>query len=180
MTLKVYRNYFEKLARQNIALSHNPEQGKKSYMDILIDDVVNQVSYDLTGICLFLEKPTIKPYDALSDNPRKIFNGGFLIMEPFKNSGDPDEKNLILERTEELTEDIISKIKNDQKLANNNKFYEFPIKGFDLNTVYTESVGQIFNDWYGWRTSFSINQTYRNNLILDASKWRTDKPSKIL
>jgi hypothetical protein len=179
MTLEEYRTYFKEVAKDNKRLSHQTPAGKVAFKEITIQDVMDGISVDLDDMTLFIEAPNIRAQDGLSDNPRKVYSAAFVVMMPLKDVGDTDKIIEYYDQTEVVTEQILSRILNDAKKARNNKNYIFKINGFDVNSVSYEPVGPIFNGWYGFRTAFTINQTFTKNLILDETKWYTALKSTI-
>ena len=175
MKLLDYQNYFESAAKRNKILAHKDPLERIAFKTFDIEDIISGVAIDLKNICLFAENPQTRVGDELSDNPRKIYVGAYLIMEPCQDPGDYKKIQEIYQRTEEVAEQVLAKIWNDAKCRNSNRAHPFAIEGFNLPSVNAQTVGPVFNGWYGWRTSFSINQTFTNNLILNEDDWIGEK-----
>lgn len=172
MNFSNYIAYFKTAAVNHKELLHVDDTNVTFYrMDI--EEVLTGLRYKLKSKSLILESPEKNTRDAFSDNPRKIITGAFLIVGPVKKNDFTDEV-AVLDKCEEISEDILSKIVNDCSKFKRNSSWTGAIKGFDPNSIRSQKVGPLFDNFYGWRTEFQINQTHRNNLKLDASKWNNE------
>ncbi len=172
MIFSDYIAYFKTAAINHKLLLHVDNTNVTFYrMDI--EEVLTGLRYKLKTKSLILENPEKNTRDLLSDNPRKIITGAFLVIGPVKKNDFADEVT-VLDKCEEISEDILSKIANDCSKFKRNPNWARAIKGFDPNSIRSQKVGPLFDNFYGWRTEFQIIQTYRNNLKLDASKWNNE------
>jgi hypothetical protein len=178
MTIKDFVDYFENVAKGNKIISHATPQDRVAFKRIDIEDVINGIRSDLEGVSMYLESPEIKPADALSDNPRKLFKGAFLIMKPVDVS-DVDQILEALDICQTVCDQILAKILNDLKKHKINSLHPFKIKGFNVGSVDMQKVGPIFGNSYGYRFTFTLDQTFTSNLILDQADWYSDTPFKI-
>jgi len=172
MKLKDYVTYFKNLAISNKKIAHNLN-GKKTFRRIDIEEVLTGLKQDVDGLSLFLENPEIKPYDALSDNPRQIYEGALLIMNSVEK-GDFEEQENVLSESLEVCEQILAKIKNDVKACSMDASHPHKIHGFDFNSVRINKIGPVFGVFYGWRMTFSLNQTFNDKLVLKNTDWYND------
>jgi hypothetical protein len=173
MNFAEYVAYFEALAISNKAIGHTHE-GRKSFRRIDIEEVLNGAKADMDGeVCMFLESPEIRTYDGLSDNPRKLMYGAFLIMKQ-ADKGDYESQIAALDTCMQVSEQALAKIYNDVKKKTQSKLHPWNIAGFDPNSVQFEKVGPVFGYYYGWRMQFTINQTFSNRLVLNDAEWYND------
>jgi len=167
-----YIDYFRNAAINHKQLLHDTN-GKVSFYRMDIEELLSGLRTNLKSISLIIESPEKRTQDLLSDNPRKVITGAFLVIGPVKKNDFNDEVS-VLDKTEAITEDILSKIKNDCSKYRRDSSWPRVIKGFDPSTIRSQKVGPLFNNFYGWRTEIQINQTYSNNLILDESNWNNE------
>lgn len=172
MTFNEYIAYFKAAATSNKAIAYVEGENER-FITVSVDDVINALGPKGDSMTFCLEEFDYRPSDALSDNPRKQLSGAFFIIDLAKK-GDKASKLSVLNNTDVVTQEFLSKIKNDQLKLGLNKNHPGKIKSFDLNSVRVEPIGPVFGNWYGWRTEFTINQTFINNLQLDDSKWLND------
>lgn len=178
MKFSEYVAYFEQAAKSNKLLAHGVGDNV-AFKRIDIEDVLNGIKQDMVNTCMFLENPEIRTADILSDNPRKLFNGAFLIMKN-TDKGDFEQQISALDECMTISEQVLTKIVNDSRISRQNPSHPWQIKGFDVNTIGLEKVGPVFGNWFGWRVQFTINQTFTNRLVLKASDWYDDVPFSIL
>ena len=173
-----YVNYFKTAAINNIALSHVDTTHHTFYEIDIIDIAQESLKFKNKYLSLLLESPEKRASDNNGDNVRKFISGAFAILKEAK-TGNHADRQLVLDETEEVAEQIVSKILNDAKMHLQNKNHAWKLKGFDLNSIRFYKVGPMFTNHYGWRVEFTFNDTFLNNLHLDATKWNNETPHSI-
>jgi hypothetical protein len=173
MTFSEYETYFLNGAISNKTIAHNPP-GKISFRSVDIEQLLSDVKSSTEGMSLFLEAPEIKGSDSGSDNPRKLYNCAFSILEENTKKGDFDETRSIMDRTMLVAEQFIARIHNDFRKHKIDPNHPNKIKGFDLNSVSINKVGPIMNNQYGWRVTFTLNQLWPNRVWLNNNDWTND------
>jgi hypothetical protein len=180
MKYSEYVNYFKTAAINNIALSHVDNTNHTFYEIDIIDVAQESLKFKNKNkeVILLLESPQKKAGDNNGDNLRKYTSGAFAILKEAK-IGDHADRQLALDVTEEVSEQIASKILNDAKIHLQNKLHPWKLKGFDINSLSWYKIGPMFTNHYGWRVEFTFNDTFLNNLHLDATKWNNETPHTI-
>lgn len=173
MTTAEYVNYFKEAAKSNKVLKHLETPNRITFCKMNIDEILTLLKTDLVGTSMVLENFQKRGQDLLSDNKRKIITGAFLIIK-YVESGNFDAEIAALDETEAVAEQILAKITNDNIKFRHSKNHPWKIKGFDPNSVRQNVVVNLFDGWFGWRTEFSIDQTFRNNLQLVNDEWLND------
>jgi hypothetical protein len=164
-----YNNYFKVACVNHKSLLHNDTTNKRFY-PVDIEDVLNGLKISCKEAFMILENPEFKPFDAGSDNFRKIIRGAFVILKEAK-IGDNSDRERILDECQVIAEDITSKMINDTKKGNLDKTYPFRIE-LDLNKVNFNKVGPLMTNMFGWRVEFALNESF--NLAFDESKWNNE------
>jgi hypothetical protein len=172
MTLNQYIAYFEGVAVSNKIIGHT-HNGDVKFRRIDIEEVLGDLKTNMSGLSMFLENPELRVVDGRSDNYRQEWQGAFLILNKIK-PGDINAQISVLNQTLTVCEQILAKIKNDAAKESMQANYAWPIKGFDFNSVRINKVGPVFTTWYGWRLTFTLNQTFNNGLILQNNEWYND------
>lgn len=173
MKYSEYVNYFKTAAVNNLVLAHVDNTHHTFYEVDIIDVVQESLKFKNKFMSLILECPEKKPADNNSDNIRKHTTGAFAIIKEAKK-GDHTDRQIVLDDTEEVSEEIVSKILNDARWHLQNPLYPWKLKGFDLNSVRFYKIGPLFTNHYGWRVEFTFNDTFKNNLQLDITKWNSE------
>lgn len=173
MRFSEYYNYFETVAINHKQLLHDPGAKRYTFFSIDMVDFISDFRNKVQQTALYLETYEFSASDQKSDNIRKEMRGAFLILKGTK-PGDKTERNSILEETESVAIDVISKMINDAKKKAQDPSYNFPIKGFDVNNCQWQKIGPEWTTHYGWRVEFTFNQTFPNGLFLDESKWNNE------
>lgn len=173
MKIKEYVDYWEKAARSNKRIAHNPENNVNRFRRMNVDEILTDQNTDLKEKTMILENPEFRLFDALSDNPRKMITGGLLVIAEYEKGNFDDEIEKLAEM-EIVAEQMLAKVRNDAKKYNINPKYPFKIKGIDLNSIRVNKVSNLFGYWTGWRIEFTFNQTFDNQLILKNEDWTDD------
>jgi len=178
MKFSEYETYFLEAAKSNKKISHLASPDKKTFRRIDIEEVITGAKSSMKGLSMFLEAPEIGTRDMLSDNPRKLFEGAFLILNEAAK-GNFDSEMTVLDETMDVAEQVVAKMKNDLLKHKLNANHPYKIKGFDPSSVKMFKVGPVFGNWYGWRVSFTIDQTWSNRLTLNNNDWFFDTKATI-
>lgn len=165
-----YIAYFKTAAVNNKVLAH-VENTHHTFYEIDMEDLINGLKMKNKFMSMFVESPETRVYDEKSDNLRKIRIGAFAIMQEAK-IGDRASRENVLDDTEEVAEQIVSKMLNDTR-GSRRKNYT-PRFNLDIASVRFFKVGPILTNLYGWRVEFTLNDPIKNNLMLDESKWNNE------
>lgn len=173
MKFSEYINYFKTAAINNKVLAHDPATHHTFY-EIDIEDILNALKFQLKNksMSLLIESPEPKPSDEKADNIRKLMPGAFVILQEAKMNSIPD-RELILDATQEVAEDIVSKLLNDTKKCKQNATIQ-PRIIVDINSVRFQKVGPLLTNHFGWRVEFTFNSTFKLGLQLDETKWNNE------
>lgn len=172
MNLSEYIDYFKQAAKSNKSIAHEVG-GKKSFRKLDIQEALTDLKSGIKHMSLFIEVPKSLGRDNLSDNPRKIQRGSFIVVQPVKK-GDHEDLVLRMEECEAVCEQLIAKIRNDLKKYSLNKSHPYVLTGFDLDSIEMDEAGPIYGNCYGYSVSFNIAGKWRNNLTLVNSEWFND------
>lgn len=170
--------YFREASVSNKILRHRFTPDRKTFRSMSIDEIINDQTTNLKEISLVLEEVDKRGRDLLSDNKRKLINIAFLVIMP-AGQNDFEKQQDAYDKTEEVTEQILAKICNDAKKAKLSRRHQWRIQGFDPNSVRHQRAYNLFDGWFGWRTSLTIDQGYANNLVLDENDWLHDTKFEI-
>lgn len=166
-----YINYFKTCAINNKVLAHD-EANHPTFYEIDIEDILNAMKLKNKHLSLLIESPEAKPYDEKSDNIRKLKTGAFVIIREAK-MGDTVDKELALDETEEVAEQVISKMLNDTRKSKQSTAFT-PKINLDVNSIRIQKVGPILTNHFGWRVEFTLNSTFNLGLQLDETKWNNE------
>jgi hypothetical protein len=168
MRLSHLKTYWKNAATNNIAIGHDDVSNNK-FCVFTAEDALSNLK-EMTGLKLCLELPEVSLYDANSDNIRTITRGAVLILNGAMQGNRADIIQ-VFEQTEVVAYELLSKMLNDRKRANEQgrNAPESLIKHLDLNKVNMVEVGPVFDSQYGWRINYEFNSPV--NLELDESKW---------
>lgn len=173
MKYSEYVEYFKTAAINHKVLAHVQDTHHTFYEIDIIDVAQESLKFKNKYLSILLEAPSKQPGDNNSDNIRKYISGAFVILKEAK-IGNHADRQLVLDETEEVSEDVASKILNDAKKHLKNPSYQWKLKGFDVNSLRFYKVGPMFTNHYGWRVEFTFNDRFSNNLQLDESKWNNE------
>jgi hypothetical protein len=120
-------SFFEMLATQHVSLQHSATQ--KHFFRLELDEVLTALPEQMCYPALVLESYNYSLQDMKSDNPSKNRGGGFMLVEQVPDPGDYDLIHQKWDALEEITDDIIARIKAEKKTPFS------PVRDFDLNSV---------------------------------------------
>lgn len=166
MNIESLESYFETLATNNKAIAHTAND--KRFSTLTMQEVLNGMQKGLKGIFMHLDLPEIRPVDLLSDNTRKVYDCGIILTDVVK-LGSLEEEKEAMRNLEPVVDQIISKLLNDRK--------KFVLNHLDVNSFRVVPVGPIFDNRYGWRINFQLNEP--QSYVLDESKWENETRFKI-
>jgi hypothetical protein len=174
MRLADLKTYWENAAKNNLAIQHT--ESEKHFCVFTAEDALSSLK-QLEDNVLVLELPNSTLSDANSDNIRYIPAAAVLILKS-ANQGNKDEVIQAYLDLEPVAIQLISKMLNDRKKANNDNISapEKYMKHLDLNRIRMVDVGPVFDDKYGWRIDFEFNSPI--NLDLNESEWLPNTETK--
>lgn len=173
MRFKDYIKYWEDAAVSNRAIHHLSDPKYIAFKRVNIDEVWQSIKLNMKGKVVILENPEIRTSDALSDNTRKLLSGAVLFIEEVQKDNFDDEVTKC-DELEIIAQQFMAKLINDVKKFKQNKNHPYKLKGIDQNTLQLNKVGPVFGNWFGWRLTFVLNQSFENNLVLDNADWLND------
>lgn len=165
---QTYYEYFEEIAKNHVAILHNPDRSEKevSFSEIFI----SSDPYDKIDVTSFLhDKRTALKYPALvcvghdwdaagtGSVVNPLINAMFIVLAKADKSLSvvADQRRAAYVKAEEIVDDIIGFIKADFK-AN-------PSLGTLLiETIKCEKIGPLPDQVYGVKANFSYINRYRN------------------
>lgn len=103
--------------------------------------------------------------DVLSDNKRSAFNVAFILIKPCELDN-YDEQEEIIDEMYELGIDFLGKMHKDLHIQGSF------LKQLDFNDVDFSPVGPIFENHYGYRFAFNINNPAK--IRFEAAKWNDE------
>ncbi len=167
MILSDLKTYWQKAATNNLLILHT--ESAKHFCSFTAEEALSSLK-NIKYPALCLELPAMGLNDGLSDNIRLISNGAVLILSHAKQ-GDNVAIAKVMIDTEVIVLQLVSKILNDRKRANETgrSSPEKNMKHLDLNKVRWVDVGPVFDSLYGWRLEFEFNGPIPTEL--DESKW---------
>lgn len=170
MKFSDYIDYFETAAINHKVIAHDPNNDHHSFYKL--EDILNGMSLKNKHLCMVVENTETKLNDEKSDNIRKMKTGAVAILMPVAN----DDINGIVtafDLTEEVAEDVASKILNDTRKSRSVTKPTIPII-VEPNSISITPLGPMLDNCYGWKVSFTINSKFSNGLQLDESKWNNE------
>jgi hypothetical protein len=170
MKFSDYIAYFETAAINHKVIAHDPNNDHHTFYRL--EDILNGMSLKNKHLCLVVETTATKPNDEKSDNIRKLKTGAFAILQ-YVTKDDVAALDAAFDLTEEVAEDIVSKILNDTRKSKSVTKPPIPIQ-VDVNTINITPMGPMLDNHYGWKVEFTINSRFSNGLQLDESKWNNE------
>lgn len=162
MLYSEYISYFRNIAIKLKSIGHTDEV--KRFTRINIEEVLNSsMTLDLNNVCMTLEAYETGVDNNFSDNLRDIKTGALMILK-HATSGDLDSQDSVLSETEQVVLSIISKMKKDMR-------DNVLIKHLDLGSLQINKVGPVFDNCFGWRLTFSFDESLNANVVYKTSDW---------
>ena len=171
MRFSQYIAYFKTVATNHKLLAH-VDKTHHTFYQIDIEDILNGLAMKNKDLSILIECPETKTQDEKSDNIRKLKQGAFLILKEAINDNMAD-REAILDLTEEVAEDVVSKLMNDTRKSRLPGAMQ-PKINVDANSIRIQKVGPILTNHFGWRVEFTLNSTFSNGLQLDVTKWNSE------
>jgi len=162
--------YFKDLSERNKEILHQEEpKEKKRFFKYETQSIYKSIDVDIPkgSYIMVLELEEYNFMDEHSDNVFKMRACAFMILSNYSEHNDDSlEKDLIIDKSESIANDFITKIKRDTFRAKNPLW---PIKKFNLSKVSVKPVYNIYNSMCGARAIIPIDEPA--GLIYDATKW---------
>ncbi|QNF34368.1 hypothetical protein HUW51_17165 [Adhaeribacter swui] len=176
MRIKEYTTLFRELASRHVDIRHTDKEcrfmratlsadGLGRHLDLkeLYDSLRTKLK---SGYFLVLQSYEIDFEDNVSDNLKKIFHGAIIVLGKAK-TGDYDGQEEVLDRTEEIGEDIMGAVLHRWQTD-----FTPPIKVISARDITSEKVGPVGDNFFGTRFNFSFSEAANGAL--------KHKPSKFL
>lgn len=155
--------YFETIATEHIAIQHSDSE--KHFARINIDEVLGGLKTKLKFPALVVESPEGFFTDDTIDNVLRGYVIGFTIVDRVK-PGDFDGEETVLAITEQMVMDIVSRLRKEHRDYSTAGIIS---RAFQLNTVRWNKVGPLWENCFGWRCTFQVQNP--NSLAYDEEKW---------
>jgi hypothetical protein len=157
-----YKEYFKNVAIKLKDILHSDDN--KRFARINIEEVFNSsMDMDFNNICMTLEAYETGVDDQLSDNLRDMKTGAFMLVKKAV-IGSFDDEDQVISDTEKTAYKIIAKMKKDKSLNT-------AIKHLDLGSIKINKVGPLFDNCFGWRVTFSFDESMNNNVKYGPEDW---------
>lgn len=161
ITPKTYKDYFEAIAKSNIAIAHSGSN--KRFFALDIEELLTSFKADFTGYGLIIENFDVSFFDHKADNTRQMPSCGFSVVKIYDRRNNLNEDLVHLkDETYKIVEQIISKIRKDYR--------DRVLSGLELDSFRIMWVGPIAGNCYGHRCTFNFNQP-ATGIVYDESKW---------
>jgi hypothetical protein len=155
-----YKEYFETIATNNIAIGHTAEE--PHYCIMILDDLMTkQRSLNYPALCI--QDAYIKLTDFKAAQHAARVKGAFTVINNVGRGGFQEQTNAVADCTE-IANDIIKKMKNDRKKL---VFVDLTIEAFEITII-----GPVNGDCYGVLVDYEFEHTI--NLGFDESKWNNE------
>lgn len=160
ISLKQLSNYFEKLSRQNLSISHT--SSKPRFFRLKGRELGAKLD-KADEMILVLETPEFTYSDNQADNYMKDKTSAFSILKRCK-SDDFDAIDDAVDLCEAVSHEIVTVMHRDNRSYNDQLFGNLP-----LNTFGGFKVGPVFDGFYGIRVEFKYGDFI--TMCVDESKW---------
>lgn len=158
---KALADYFKTLCQKNKVLNHR--EGNPSFFRMNSRDVTTKLS-KAASVIFVLESPDHRFSDNTGDSIMKNKTGAFSIAKLVEKQDDFIAQDDAVDFCEELTEEILSAMRKDNRNFNAQLFGHL-----DFNTVGGFKVGPIYGGYWGIRTEFTFGDSV--SLKYNPSKW---------
>jgi hypothetical protein len=155
-----YKEYFETIATNNIAIGHTVET--PHYCIMILDDLFSK-SRKLNYPALCVQDAYVKLHDYNSAQHTAKVKGAFVILDNVGRGGSDEQTAAVADCTE-IANDIIKKMKNDRKKF---VFTDLTIEAFEITII-----GPVNGDCYGVLVDYEFEHTI--SLAFDESKWNNE------
>jgi hypothetical protein len=153
MSYPTYKSYFQNLATQYIPLNGSFVHGPTWR-------IIGQQRDDIVYPVLYLEWPDASIVEEGAKNLVYSANCAFSILKHTPNNSE-SEQDIIMDETEEMIIDMISRIWRDRKKLQ----FLGMINRFDLQPVFSKMADNM----YGWRCELQFKE--QNPILVDINKW---------
>lgn len=174
MRLADLKAYWKTAATNNLLVGHTATA--KHFTCYTLEDSLSSLKNTVYPV-VALEIPETGFGGEDSDNIHHDTTGAVLLLKHTKQ-GDYLAIQQAMEDMEELGMQMISKLYNDRKKANDDGITapESLIKHLVFRSIKLIEVGPVFDSCYGYRLEFAFENPI--NLALDESKWKAATETK--
>ncbi len=162
-SVKEYVDYFEGIATQHKEIQHT--DAKKHFARINIEEVLTGLRSSIFTPALILESFEGGLIDNKSDNILADRMGAFMILKEVEHDNFKQEAEF-LDDCERIGLDAIRRMRRDARVQ---PIQARLLRGLQLSKVGWMKVGPVFDNWYGYRFTFSLED--HENMKYDDSKW---------
>ena len=166
-----YTAYFREIARRHKALRHSPIEmhfariimSADPFPELQLNEFLTSLKSKIRLPFMLLISYEHDYQDNRSDNIQKQLHGAYIILDkPQKDSFDQQEA--ILDRTEEIGEQILAFIKDDLDT-------KMVTSHLDLNGSGGEKITNVADGFLGTRFHFTFFKTANQSLTHNPSNW---------
>jgi hypothetical protein len=167
-----YTAYFREIARRHKALKHSATEmhfarlilSGDPFSGLEMGDFINNTKAKLKWPFMLLISYEHDYQDNRNDNVQKLFHGAFIILDKPAQKDNFDQQEAILDRTEEIGEQILAFMKKD--------FEEnMATRRLDLNGTGGEKIGPVADGYFGTRFHFTFTKTANQALFHHPENW---------
>lgn len=168
-TLTEFIAYLEKLATFNLDIAHNPVSHPAFVRLYEADNPEMAIRNNIKNLPCVLIKDYDFEFSDSGDNLHKIRNIEFIIVDRLGRSVDKDTVYDVWERTEEIGDEFILRMKYDKRLMWKKEIINFHFTGITGVPV-AVGVGNLFG------TSYSLRISSARTNDPDGNKWADMPP----
>ena len=162
-TVSEYVEYFEEISRQHTEIQHTDDE--KHFARINIEEVLTGLRSSILTPALILESFEGGLIDNKSDNILADRMGAFMILKQVQMDNFTQEAEF-LDDCERIGLDVIRRMRRDARVQ---PIQDRLLRGLQLSKVGWMKVGPVFDNWYGYRFTFSLEDY--ETMKYDDSKW---------
>jgi hypothetical protein len=159
-----YKDYFETLARQHNSIGHSDSE--RHFFRSSIEEALGAISNRTIRYPAMMLLPLEIRQVGNTDNAYEKIYGGFMLLDALRKPEDHARRELIIDQTRIICEDIIQRIihdMNDCSTPFGNKI--FP--EFEINDLVKKEWGPVWDNAFGWSYQFPVFTHYLHSYNRD-------------
>lgn len=155
-------DYFRTVSTNHKSILHT--ESEKHFFRYSLTEMLNSLRSSMEYPAIGLENISGNIDDLLSDNKRNAAQLAFILIKPCPLL-DFENQEEIMDEMFEIGIDILGKIHKDLHI-------DSPIKVFNFQDVDYSPIGPIFENHFGYRFAFTINNPAK--IRFDGDKWNNE------
>lgn len=156
--------YFEKLAKEHVQIKHSEKE--KHFYRLSFDEALTGLK-EMNFPAMIIDRYGYRLQDQKSDNVIKDRELSFMLISKLEDPEDFDAMHTLWDSLEDISDDIVSKIKADKRNRN-----VTAVMDFDLNSVEVDLVSNKLDSCYGVITTLTISSP--KVMDVDGNKWNLE------